>query len=291
MWMGPEQMRQSFPDSHIIAWRNLTIEVVERGAQRHRDCLDGLRDEVLDVAARSRGWDDPQTLEFFRRTFKIGPLYEANALALVYSNEMLVGLAGTVNEWSVAEGSIVHLCSLGLLPEVQQQGLLPAFMSLLWLGTLRDPNIKADLYRGRLYATAITQSPYIIGLMRRIAEIYPSPDRSAPLPEEQAVARAVLARFDPDIPFNDIDFILREECAFRYRKFPVSLDRRLTQFCAERLRFERGDVFIVVGTVRPDRLLSFIERQRTLIGELTDTLFERVLAPSDVRLPRVTDRD
>jgi hypothetical protein len=137
---------------------------------------------VLRIAALSRGWDDPQMLELFRQHFKIGPLYEANALALVYQDDRLVGLAGTVNDWAIPEGSIVHLCSLGLLPQVQRRGFLPAFMSLLWLGTLRDPTISANLQRGRLFTTAITQSPYIIGLMHRIAEVYPCPDRAVPRP-------------------------------------------------------------------------------------------------------------
>lgn len=278
-------MRRSFPESHLIQWRDFTIEIVEQGARQHRDCLDGLRDEVLRIAALSRGWDDPQTLEFFRQHFKIGPLYEANALALVYRDDLLVGVAGTVNDWSIPEGSIVHLCSLGLLPQVQRRGFLPAFMSLLWLSTLRDPKVRADLQRGRLFTTAITQSPYIIRLVQRIAEIYPSPDRAVPHPEERAVARAVLARFDAEIPFDDVGFILREECLFRYRKLPASLDRRLTRYCAERLRIERGDVFLVVGTVRLERLLPFIERQRDLF-DVSDVLLAPVLASAVRALTR-----
>jgi hypothetical protein len=273
-------MRQSFPESHLVQWRDFTIEIVEQGVRQHPHCLHGLRDEVLRVAALSRGWDDSETLEFFRQHFKIGPLYEANALALVYRDDHLVGLAGTVNDWLTPEGSIVHLCSLGLLPQVQRRGFLPAFMSLLWLGTLRDRKIRADLERGRLFATAITQSPYVIGLMQRIAEVYPSPDRAIPRPEEQAVARAVLARFDAEIPFDDIGFILREECLFRYRKLPASPDRRLTQFCRERLRIQQGDVFLVVGSVRLERLLPFIERQRDLY-DVSDALIAPVLASAE----------
>lgn len=273
-------MRQSFPESHLVQWRDFTIEIVEQGARQHRERLNELRKEVLSIAAVSRGWDDPQTLEFFRQHFKIGPLYEANALALVYHGDRLVGVAGTVNDWLIPEGSIVHLCSLGLLPEVQRRGFLPAFMSLLWLGTLRNPKIRADLQCGRLFTTAITQSPYIIRLMQRIAEVYPSPDRAVPHPEEQAVARAVLARFDAEIPFDDVGFILREECLFRYRKLPVSLDRRLTQFCINRLRIEKGDVFLVVGTVRSERLLPFIERQRNLF-DVSDLLIAPLLQSTE----------
>jgi hypothetical protein len=271
-------MRQSFPGSHLVTWRDFAIEIVEQGARRHRECLDGLREEVLRIAALSRGWDDPETLEFFHQHFKVGPLYEANALALVYREDRLIGLAGTVNDWAIPEGSIVHLCSLGLLPQVQRRGFLQGFMSLLWLATLREPKIQADLQRGRLFATAITQSPYIIGLMQRIAEIYPSPDREVPRPEEQAVARAVLARFDAEIPFDDISFVLREECLFRYRKLPASLDRRLTRFCTDRLRIEKGDVFMVVGAIQHEKLLSFIARQRSLF-DVSDVLLAPVLPP------------
>jgi hypothetical protein len=90
----------------------------------------------------------------------------------------------------------------------------------------------------------------------------------------------VLARFDPEIPFDDTGFILREECLFRYRKLPLSLDRRLTEFCTQRLRIDSGDVFMVVGTVRPEKLLPFIDRQRRLF-DVSDVVLEAVLAPTE----------
>ncbi len=266
--------RRTFPDSRLIAWGGLDFEIVESRGAGHRDRLDGLKDDVLQLAARSRGWEDAESLSFFRRTFKIGPLYEANALILVYKEDHLVGLAGTVNDWTIASGSIVHLCSLGLLPQVQRRGLLEVFTSLMWVASLRNPRIAKNLAHCALYTTAITQSPYILGLMRRIADIFPAPERVAPRPDELKVARAVLARFDPHIEFEPAGFVLRNECEFRYRRTPVSFDRRLTNFCAERLRYEEGDVFVVVGTVRQDRLRQFVDRQRRLHPELMNALSE-----------------
>lgn len=268
--------RRTFADSHLVPWQDLTFEIIDHQREGHAERLGGIRDEVLEVAARSRGWDDDDSLALFRRTFKIGPLYAANALVLVYADNRLVGLAGTVNDWPVDDGSIVHLCSLGLMPQVQRRGLLPVFMSLLWIASLRHPRIARDLARGALYTTAITQSPLILGLMQRIAGLYPSPERTAPRPDEARVARAVLARFDPDVAFEPATFVLRHECEFRYRRLPASTDRHLTRLCAEQLRFDEGDAFVVVGTVVADRLTDYLARQRALHGPLLATVLAAI---------------
>src|SRR5688572_24735685 len=123
---------QRFPGSAIVTVGEIEFELVERHASLQRQQLDGLKEEVLLVAARSRGWNEEDSLESFRRIFKIGPLYETNALALARRSGRLVGLAGAVNDWSVPQGSLVHLCSLGLLPDVQARGVVPTFMALLW---------------------------------------------------------------------------------------------------------------------------------------------------------------
>ncbi|MBV9427094.1 MAG: hypothetical protein JO084_05195 [Bradyrhizobiaceae bacterium] len=279
--------RRTFFHSHLISWGGLDFEIIDGRAADHRGRLDELREEVLQIAAFSRGWDDEESVALFRRTFKLGPLYEANALVLVYEQDRLVGLAGTVNDWTIDAGSIVHLCSLGLLPQVQRRGLLQAFMALLWIASLERPHIARSLARGALYTTAITQSPYILGLIQQIADMFPSPGREVPREDELRVARAVVARFDPHVGFEPASFILRNECEFRYRRMPASLDRNLTRFCCERLRHDEGDVFVVVGTVNPDRLGSYIERQRRQCCELLQALLQPVRAQS---LPQLPDR-
>jgi len=276
--------RRTFPDSHLVSWQGFELEIVENRPLHDDSRLDRLREEVLGIAALSRGWDDPETMRFFRDKFKIEPLYEANGLVLVYQRDVLVGLAGTVNNWPVKQGSIVHLCSLGLMPQVQRRGLLQAFMSLLWLASLRDPRVRHDFLRGALYATAITQSPYILGLIQRVADLFPSPDRAAPRADEREIAEQVLARFDPHTLFDTESFILRSECEFRYRRAPLSLDRRLTHFCNERLRYNEGDVFLAVGTVRQSKLSQFLEQQRRVNADLLDTLLEAVLEKQSFRL-------
>ncbi|WP_027584358.1 hypothetical protein [Bradyrhizobium sp. Ai1a-2] len=268
--------RRTFTDSHLVEWAGLTFEVVAGRDVNRRAQLDSLREEVLRVAAVSRGWDDPGSIAHFRRTFKIGPMYEASGLMLVYKNDELVGLAGTVNDWTVGSGSVVHLCSLGLLPQVQRRGLLQVFMSLLWIASLQRPGTAADLARGALYTTAITQSPYIVGFMQQVADIFPSPTRIHPRPDEIDVARAVIARFDPDVSFDAATFVLRNECEFRYRRMPLSLDRRITRMCAERLRYEQGDVFVVVGAVNAERLGRFLERQKREFQEPLGALLAKV---------------
>jgi hypothetical protein len=249
-----------FPGSAIVVNGSTEFELVERDACQSRDLLDALRDEVLEIAAASRGWADADSLTFFRRYFKIGPLYETNALALARQSGRLVGLAGAINDWHVAEGSIVHLCSLGLLPSVQARGILPVLMLLLWQVTLRSPIVDARYRQRRLFFTAITQSPYILDFMSRVGSIYPSPDRLTAEPDEIAIARHVAARLDPHLAFDEGGFVLRKECEFRYQRLPISQDRRLNQFCIDRLNHDDGDVFVVVGRADPNKIARFSAR-------------------------------
>jgi len=73
------------------------FELVPSGLRQHRTIIDRMRDEVLEIAARSRGWDDEASRETMRAHFKLGPLYEANAVGLLRLEGKLVGIAATVN--------------------------------------------------------------------------------------------------------------------------------------------------------------------------------------------------
>jgi len=271
---------ERFPDSRLAVAGDIEFELVDREAFRHGAQLESLREEVLEIAATSRGWTERDHLEWFRRSFKIGPLYETNALALARRSGRLVGIAGAVNEWHVPEGSIVHLCSLGLLPGVQGRGVLPALMLLLWRVTLLDPVASLRHRQRRLFVSAITQSPYILHFMSRLASIYPSPDRDAPEPEETSIARRVVERFDAHLALDDTGFVLRKECEFRYRRLPLSPDRRLNRFCTERLNYDEGDVFVVVGRVEPEKMAAFARQVTSTHAELV-ARFESALPCSE----------
>jgi hypothetical protein len=257
---------ERFPGSDVVPCGGLEFELVEAGATRARGVLDHLREEVLAIAAASRGWEDREHLELFRRKFKIEPFYEASALALVREAGTLVGLAGSVNDWQVEEGSIVHLCTLGLLPRVQARGLLPVLMTLLWQVTMRQPANRRSFERGRLFLTAITQSPYVLWFISRLSDLYPHPDRRSPTPEERAVARRVARRFDGHLALDEERFILRNECEFRYRRIPYGFDRRLNRFCERSLRYDEGDVFVVVGRADRAKVEAFLTQVREVFG-------------------------
>lgn len=246
-------------NGYVVELDDLEFELSGDVVSEDRPTLEGLHDDVLRVAALSRGWDWREHGEFFRRHFKAGPLYHATALGLVRREGQLVGIAGAVTDWQLRRGSIVHLCSLGLLPEVQNRGLLVVLLGLLWKATLaRETNIKA-LEQRKLFASAITQSPFIIYMMQRLADVFPSPDRAEPSADEVHIAEAVVGRFDPELPL-DPGLVLREECLFRYRSIPYSLDRRLNRLCDERLRYDQGDVFVAVGRVEAARLAKLFAR-------------------------------
>lgn len=247
-----------FPDSYTGTYRDFEFEVALKGVFKYPPLLDQMREEIFNIAARARGWDDEQGLAAMRQNFKIGPLYEANGVVLIRSNGALVGIGGSVNNWHVQDKSIVHLCGLGLLPEAQNRGFLPAMIALLWLTSWEDEALRKNFERERVYVSAITQSPYILAFLSRLFEVYPSPNRTAPDEDMIEVAKHVVARFDADIPFDEQKFILRNECKFFYKRMPYSSNRQINDFCDQNLRFDQGDVFVVVGRVLPHLVRRYV---------------------------------
>lgn len=256
-----------FSDSREASFRGFSLELLPAGASSRRRELEQIHGEVVQIAARSRGWTDDATLEHFRRHFKIGPLYETNALVLVRREGRLVGLAGTVNDWTVDGCSLVHLCSIGLLPEAQKRGIIPAMMGLLWELSMQIPHLRRNYEDKRVYVTAITQSPYLIGYLNKLFEIYPNPDR-APDERIRSIAGAVVRRFDPELAFEERTLVIRAEANFFYRRIPYGTDRAVNAFCDSQLRYGEGDVFVVVGRVLPERLLAHRTALQAQYGEL-----------------------
>ncbi len=245
-----------FPNSMAVRHQDFEIEVVPEGCRKYPRLLASLQEQVLHVANRSRGWD-AQNIDHMRAHFKLGPLYEVNSLALIRKNGTLLGLAGTVNDWQVNGNCLIHLCSVGLLPEAQRRGFIPVFMVIVFLITLRDPQAAEAFLENRLFVTAITQSPYLYAMLHKLFTVYPSPQRAVIPQEVQAIARAVVDRFDPSLRMED-SLTIRGECNFFYQKVPYSYDRRLNAFCDARLDYNRGDVFVVVGQVEAERLQRHI---------------------------------
>jgi hypothetical protein len=244
----------------IVSIANVETEILQDiTRERDGDLIEGLRPEVTRIAAISRGWTSEEDIEAFGRMFNIGPLYEASTLALLRKDERLVGIAGTVNDWQVDQGSIVHLCSLGFLPEIQGRDLMTSLMGHLWRLTLRNERVARDLARGRVYFTAITQSPYIIGYLHRFAEIVPSPYRALEAHHVE-IARHVVARFDPHLQLEEGTLALRGEAQFHYCDLPLSRDKKINRFCQAQLNYERGDVFAIVGRVLPARVEAVLQQ-------------------------------
>jgi hypothetical protein len=245
-----------FHDSLEISFQGFSLEFIRSGAGLRRDLLDRIRDEILWVAVRSRGWTDDSTYEHFRRWFHIEPLYETNALMLVRHAGQLVGLAGAVNNWRVDNRSLIHLCSIGLLPEAQARGLIPAMMGVLWEVSLQDKQVREDFENRRAFITAITQNAYLIAYLHKIFELYPGPD-VRPDAEIRSVSRAVVERFCPELPIEEETLVLRGEANYGYRRTPYSTNRKINAFCDSQLRYDKGDTFVVVGRVVPDRLQPY----------------------------------
>jgi hypothetical protein len=248
-----------FPDSVLVEHEGTQIELMFDGAGRYPALLEAIRDQVLDVAARSRGWEEPEEIESFRRVFKIGSLFHLDALVLLWSAGRVVGLAGVVRESGLSNAVILHVCSLGLLRQMQNRGFLPTLFALLWDGQHAWPGTMDAYWRGQVYVTAVTQSPLIMTLLGAISDLYPAPDRAAPDADMVRVGRHIIERYEPDVTFDPKSFVLRNECLFGYRKMPYSADRRLNAYCDARLRYEEGDTFMLVGRVKQEAVLSLID--------------------------------
>lgn len=263
-----------FPDSVVVRHDGLTFELKPYGAADHPHLVERIRDDALDVAARSRGWHEPEEIASFAEVFKVKSLFEADGLALVWHGDRVVGLAGFCYEQGPRDGLVLHTCTLGLLPQVQNRGVLPTLFGLLW--EVADARAgHAELYAsGRVHLTAITQNPFIIAFLSQVADVFPSPDSVGPDPDTLWVARRVLDRFEPEVPFDPKTFVLREECAFFYRNIPYSSDARLNAFCDSHLRYSKGDTFMLVGRARLGAVLAFRRSAARAYPELHEALHD-----------------
>jgi hypothetical protein len=249
-----------FPDSVVVRYESLRIELMVDGARRHPERLETIRDDVLEVAARSRGWVERAEIEAFREVFKIDSLFRTDALALIWSGGHVIGLAGTARETGPAGELILHLCSLGLRAQAQRQGLLSVLFALLWDVQQAWPGTADAYLRGQVYLTAITQSPLIMAFLGRVSDMFPGPDATVPDHAMIDLGSHVIDRFEPTVTFDPASFVLRNECLFGYRTIPYSTDSRVNAYCDGRLRYQEGDTFLLVGRARPEAVQAFIER-------------------------------
>jgi hypothetical protein len=256
-----------FPNSLEFSHNDFHIEIVPEKCREYPELLNEIRNRVVQVATRSRGWDDPETLEHMNANFKLGPLYEANTLVLIRSRRELVGLVGLVDDWQTSDGAILHLCSLGFLPNAQGRGFLPVLLSTVWPFVLHRHSVHQNVLEGRVFLTAITQSPYLYAMLHGISALYPAPNTVIP-PAIRRVARAVVHRFDDHLELEENSLILRNECQFFYKKIPYSANRSLNAFCDSQLRYDQGDVFVLVGRVVPERVTRYMHRVEQLYGPL-----------------------
>jgi hypothetical protein len=256
----------------VAAHDGFQVEMLTGGVAGHGALLERIRADVLDVAARSRGWTSAEEITKFSAVFKIEPLFRMDALALIWRDGRVVGLLGTIYHLGPDDSLVLHLGSLGLLPRVQNRGFLPVLFSLL-LDLVSELPGTAECYRrGRVYLTAVTQSPFIMMLLRRVSTLYPSPDLAAADDHMVEVAADVMATFEPDVAFDPSSFVLRNEAEFSYRRMPNSTDSRLNELCESTLRYDQGDTFIVVGRVRQADAARFVRSAARIGGGMFDTL-------------------
>lgn len=272
------------PGSIVVAHDGFDIEMVPDHASADARRLEAVRADVLEVAARSRGWEDPDDIAGFARVFKVGALFRSDALALIWEGGRVVGIMGTSYHEGPDDSLVLHLGSLGLLPHVQRRGFLPTIFSLLLYVVSGRPGAAERYRRDRVYVTAVTQSPYIISLLGVLTTLFPGPGWSRPDPDMVAVAASVLDRFEPEVDFDPATFVLRNECEFTYRTVPYSGDQRLNDYCDARLRYDEGDTFIVVGRARLAAVDWFLHASQETYPDLFATLRTALQADPDLAM-------
>lgn len=272
-----------FAHSLRVSHAGFDFELVAEDAGADPELLGLIRDDVIELAARSRGWEAAEDIEHFRRVFKLESLYSADALALVWRGEQLVGLAGMVHSLPAREGSVLHLGSLGLLPAAQRRGILPTLFSLLWEVVLDIPRLRDDHRRGRLFLTGITQSPFIVAFYAAVTDLHPAPDGSRPDQLSTEIAELVVKHFDPQVAFDPSTFVLAEECDFFYRRIPYSTDRAVNRLCDNRLRYAAGDTFVLVGRARAETITAFTESCARTFPALYHTLWDALRTRKEIR--------
>jgi hypothetical protein len=279
-----------FPNSFPVSYQDFELEVVPEACRRFPHLLSQIQEEVLHIAATSREWDSPESLQHMRSHFKLGPLYDANGLVLIRKAGRLVGLAGTVNDWETGAGSIVHLCSVGLLPEAQRRGFLPVLLAFVHQLTLRNARFLHDYRNKRAFVTAITQSPYLYSLLHRLFELYPSPDRPCIPPQIKTIADAVVHRFDNHLELEETSLVMRNECRFFYKRTPYSFNRQLNAFCDRNLAYHNGDVFVLVGRIIPERISQYITSVAATYPEMFSQLTQALSAHDSLPLKELGQR-
>lgn len=266
----------AFPNSTLIRYQDFDFELIPDSANEFSASLEEIRESVLIIAAHSRGWQEPEEIDRFRKVFKLEPLYAANGLVLIWRKRRLVGIVGATYDLPAEDSVILHVGSLGLLPEAQQHGFLPTLFSLLWELVQQNYVMRHYIGDGKAYLTAITQSPFIMSFLASVSDLYPLPGRGAPPEDYVPVAEQVVKRFDPHIPLDRETFILRDEAQFFYRRIPYCAEKRINEFCDSQLRYARGDTFVLVGRVRAAAVDHFTEiikgSQRELFSLLREGL-------------------
>lgn len=238
------------------------LVILER-TDRHRGDLAALEPDLLRLATFARGWDETH-LDHMRRHFKIEPFYNASAMVLIFRAGMLIGTAGV--DTTVPSGRagvhVLHLCSVNVMPELRNSGLMALLLVLL-----ADHALVGRPARDTVYFTSISQSPLVYSLMSHLAPVHP--DGIDHPPEEVVrIARQVVEKYDPHLPLDARTLTLRGECDFFYRSLPYVADARINALFDTILDVPAGDVFVNVAGTTVAGALGRVDRYRKRFSHL-----------------------
>jgi hypothetical protein len=221
---------------------DLLIDVLDPGRSNGRLSGEMLFDDTIEIVARARGWHDPADRAKLRASYKFGPMLSADLIFIVRRQDQVKGIC-SVRYLSCDGEPIVHLSNASMLPELQGRGVMTA-VGLFALSRCRARVEAAG--RTCQHVTCITQSPVVYGALAAHGTMYPSLS-PGPLPATiRRIARHIAREFNPGLPFDDEQLILRNECRFFYKDVPRYRDPNVNELFDARLRYQEGDVIVGV---------------------------------------------
>ncbi|OIQ31591.1 MAG: hypothetical protein BM562_06990 [Alphaproteobacteria bacterium MedPE-SWcel] len=239
-----------------MRFQDHALVVLDR-TDRYRAELAALEPDLLRLATFARGWNETH-LGHMRRHFKIEPFYNASAMVLIFRGAELVGTAGVDTTLSdrPAGVQLLHLCSVNFMPDLRNSGLVALLLVLL-----ADHGLVGQPGSDQVYFTSISQSPLVYSLMSRIAPVHPD-GKTSPPGDVVAVARQVVAKYDPHLALDPRNLTLRGECDFFYREMPYVADKAVNALFDSMLDVPAGDVFVNVARSTVADALGRIDRYR-----------------------------
>jgi len=254
--MQGEQMTRDVTESEkrTLEFAGLRVEVIDNPRQHLRK--EDIFDQVIEVVAEARGWQQASEKTALRQTYKFKPFLDDDTVFIIRQDGQARGFC-SFRRFTSGTDHVIHMSNAAMAPDLQARGAM-LFVGLFYPAFLSDR--RADFLQNVIlenqYVTFISQSPVVYGAMRKRGVLYPDVD-GRPAPENvRDIARLIANEINPHLEFNPETFVIRKECSFFYKDVPRYSDPAVNEFMDRSLRYADGDVVVGVLRVSTDAVRS-----------------------------------